>query len=190
MALVLASKSPRRRELLALLTVDFEVEEAGVNEQVVTAETPAKLAKALAGAKAAAVHATRSADAVIGCDTVVDLHGQTLGKPKNQAEATRMLTALSGNTHLVHTGVCVFLPGQTAPASWFVETTRVTFAQIPAEEIKHYTASPEPYDKAGGYGIQGVAARFIPRIEGCYYNVMGLPVAALYSELKRLGIPL
>lgn len=188
MALVLASKSPRRRQLLALLTPHFAVDQAAVDEGAVAGKTPRQLAQTLAALKAQAVFEKRPDDAIIGCDTVVELAGKTLGKPKNQAQAVAMLTALAGKTHLVHTGVCICVPGQSGPAALFCETTAVQFAEISPEEIKAYTNTPEPYDKAGGYGIQGAAAKYIPRIEGCYYNVMGLPLAALHRHMRRLGL--
>lgn len=185
-ALILASKSPRRRELLQLITPFFEVADADVNEAALTAKSPLLLAQALARAKAEAVFSACPQHAVIGCDTVVEAGGQTLGKPHSEQQATQMLKALSGRWHAVHTGVCIMVPGNRHPAALFAETTQVEFAEIPPAEIARYVKTTEPYDKAGAYGIQGFAARYIPRINGCYYNVMGLPVAALYSELNRL----
>lgn len=185
MALVLASQSPRRRELMRLVTPDFVVDVADVDESGPAAAGPAQLAGRLARAKAEAVFARRPYDTIIGCDTVVALDEAVLGKPRDAAEAVRMLEALSGRDHLVHTGLCLLGPGRRAHD--LVETTRVTFSPIPRGEIEAVAATDEPYDKAGGYGIQGWAARFIPAIEGCYYNVMGLPVAALWRALARLA---
>ena len=184
--MILASKSPRRRELLGMLTPNFTVVEAGVNEDASTSASPAGLAGNLARQKALAVFAMHPQSAVIGCDTVVEVKGRALGKPVDAEEAKEMLAALSGRTHQVHTGVCICLPGQQP--EFFVETTKVTVASVSAADIDAYTATKEPYDKAGGYAIQGHFARYIPRIEGCYYNVMGLPVAALYQALHRLGL--
>ncbi|MDL2323802.1 Maf family protein [Ruminococcaceae bacterium OttesenSCG-928-A16] len=188
MAIILASKSPRRRQLMQLVTQNFVVETAEVDEHAVQAANPAQLALKLAQLKAAAVFGASPGSVVVGCDTVVELDGAALGKPANQAEAIAMLTALAGRVHLVHTGVCIYQPGTNPPAAAFTETTGVEFAPLTPADIVAYAKTDEPYDKAGGYGIQGAAARFIPRINGCYYNVMGLPVAALYNTLVRLGI--
>ena len=185
MGLILASQSPRRRELMRLVAENFAVDDAGVQEDGVHAATPCLLAETLARAKAEAVFARRSADVVLGCDTVVEVQGATLGKPQDAEEAVRMLALLANRWHQVHTGLCLCAPGQ-APVV-FCESTRVQMAAVPAEEILAYAATEEPYDKAGGYGVQGWAARYITRLEGCYYNVMGLPVARLYHELHSRG---
>ncbi len=182
---ILASQSPRRQELLRLVLPQFTVQVAGVDESTYTAPRPAQLAALLAGAKAAPVFSKNNQAVVIGCDTVVELDGRVLGKPHHEAQAIEMLTALSGRAHQVHTGVALLYPGG---ARRFAESTTVHFSPIPAAEIAAVAATPEPYDKAGGYGIQGWAARFIPRIEGCYYNVMGLPVAALWQALCEAGL--
>lgn len=182
--LVLASGSPRRRELLALITPDFETLPLDLDERAITADTPAALVEKLAAAKAEAAAALRPGDLVLGCDTVVDLDGKVLGKPKDKEDAAAMLRALSGRAHLVHTGVCA-IRGDARQS--LVETTRVDFDPISEEELAAYLDTDEPWDKAGGYAVQGLAARFIPRIEGCYYNVMGLPVAALYRMLRAFG---
>ena len=182
--LVLASGSPRRRELLALITPQFETLALDIDERAITADTPAALVEKLAAAKAAAAAALRPGDLVLGCDTVVDLAGAVLGKPQDRADAARMLRALSGRSHLVHTGVCAKRGDERQS---LVETTRVFFDEIDDAALEAYLDTDEPYDKAGGYGVQGFAARFIPRIEGCYYNVMGLPVAALWRMLRAFG---
>ena len=189
MALVLASHSPRRRELMALLTPDFAVDEANVDEESITAATPCELAVTLARLKALDVAARRPGDVVIGCDTVVEANGVTLGKPHGEDDAKQMLNRLSGGRHHVHTGVCIVRPGRPQPCQ-FSATTHVDFAPVPPDAIAAYVQTSEPYDKAGGYGIQGWAARYVTRVEGCYYNVMGLPVAALYQKLRELDIPL
>lgn len=186
--MILASQSPRRQQLLQLITHDFTVHCADVNESGIAAQTPALLAKTLAFEKAQAVFLQYPYETVIGCDTVVDLAGKPLGKPKTEQEAKQMLTALSGNTHLVHTGVCIFTNKNSAPAALFTETSEVTFSAISPKEIDAYVETGDCFDKAGSYGIQGQMAAFIPKIKGCYYNVMGLPVAALYQQLKRLQI--
>ena len=183
MALVLASESPRRRELMHLITPHFTACAASIDEEAATAPTPKELAQTLAKAKAEAVF--KENGTVIGCDTVVALDGQVLGKPGSKAEAIDMLCCLSGQRHEVHTGVCVRHVGGSV---CFTETTAVFFRFIPKKEILAVCQTAEPYDKAGGYGIQGWAARFIPRIEGCYYNVMGLPVPALWQALQENGL--
>lgn len=185
MALILASASPRRRELMALVCPDFTVEVSDVAEDSLFADSPARLAQSLAIAKARAVAAAHPRDTVIGFDTVVDCGGVVFGKPRDEAEALRMLTALSGRAHRVHTGICVCQNGRAAAT---VETTAVHFAPIPAAELRAYVQTPEPYDKAGGYAIQGRAARWCSRIEGCYYNVMGLPVHRAVQLLGRFGV--
>ena len=173
MSLILASGSPRRRELIALITRDFIVLPSSVEESRITADTPALLARALATAKAEDVAAANPGCTVLGCDTVVDCDGQVFGKPHGREDALRMLRALSGRTHKVHTGICVCRDGRLSAA---VETTLVHFASIPESELQAYADTAEPYDKAGAYAIQGKAALWCSGIEGCYYNIMGLPV--------------
>lgn len=185
--MVLASKSPRRRQLMALVTPDFVVDDAAVDETTAGSCEPAVLAASLAQLKARAMLSHRPDDIIIGCDTVVELDGKPIGKPDGPTQATQMLQAMSGRRHLVHTGVCILVPGMAQPEG-FTETTAVYFAQLPGPAIESYVATPEPYDKAGGYGIQGWAARYVTRIEGCYYNVMGLPVAHLFHRLAALGV--
>ncbi|MGN0975410.1 MAG: Maf family protein [Gemmiger sp.] len=184
MAMVLASNSPRRRELLGLITQDFSVQPSALDERHITAATPAALALALAEAKCRDVAAQRTEDTVIGCDTVVDCDGEVFGKPHSEGDACRMLRALSGRVHQVHTGVCVSRGGRVLSA---VETTSVHFAPIPEGELLAYIRTTEPYDKAGAYAIQGKAALWCEGIEGCYYNVMGLPVHRLAELLRELG---
>lgn len=185
MALILASASPRRRELLALVTADFTVCTAPVEESGFCAPSSAALAGRLALEKCLAVAAGHPDDCVLGFDTVVELDGQALGKPRDAAEATRMLQALSGRTHRVHTGVAAALAGRVEQR---LHTTAVRFAALTAQEIAAYVATPEPYDKAGGYGIQGRAARFVEGVEGCYFNVVGLPVRGVYTLLREMGV--
>ena len=180
-ALILASASPRRRELLSLLTTDFTLRVSEVDERAITAPTPAALAGSLAEAKARAVAAQCPGALVLGCDTVVDCDGAVFGKPRDRAEVLRMLGALSGRAHRVHTGVCLCRDGRVETA---VETTVVHFAAILPEEIRAYADTAEPYDKAGAYAIQGRAACWCIGIEGCYYNIMGLPVYRVAVLLK------
>ena len=185
MEIILASASPRRKELMALITGDYTVCTSDVEERGITADTPALLAEKLACAKCAAVHAAHPDAAVIGCDTVVDVDGEVYGKPRDDEDAKRMLRTLSGRSHRVHTGVCVMC-GQECRS--FAETTKVVFAPLGDEEIEAYVKSGDPRDKAGAYGIQSGAARFVTGIEGCYFNVMGFPVSRVYAALREMGI--
>ena len=184
MALILASGSPRRRELMALITLDYTVITSDVDEGKIAADTPAHLAQNLASAKARAVAKLRPGDIVCGFDTVVDCGGEVFGKPKDEADALRMLRALSGRTHKVHTGVCV-CKGSRAAAT--VETTLVHFSPIAEDDLRAYVRTPEPYDKAGAYAIQGHAALWCVGIEGCYYNIMGLPVHRAAQLLREFA---
>lgn len=182
MAIILASASPRRRELMDRITRDYRVEPSHVDESRITAPDPAALAGALATTKCADVAARHPADVVIGCDTVVDCDGRVFGKPAGAAEARAMLAALSGRTHAVHTGVCIRC------GAWqeaFVVTSRVRFFAIPAAEQEAYVHTAEPYDKAGAYAIQGRAALWLDGIEGDYYNIMGFPVSRIAAALRR-----
>lgn len=183
MALILSSASPRRKELLALITPHFTCEVSHMDESTIFASTPTLLVEVLARAKCSAVAELElhRLDCVIGCDTVVDVDGEVLGKPADEAEARRMLRLLSGRNHLVHTGVCI---AQSGVQNVFHATTRVTFNAVSEGEIEAYIATEEPYDKAGGYAIQGGAAKFVREINGCYFNVMGLPVSRVYEALR------
>ena len=182
MSMILASGSPRRKELLGMICPDFIVKTSSFDESGVTAQTPALLALALARGKCQAVAQDHPEDLVIGCDTVVDFNGQVFGKPKDKEDARRMLTALSGADHWVHTGVCMQKGGHLEES---VTSTRVRFYPLTAEEIEQYISTEEPYDKAGGYGIQGHAALFCEGIEGCYYNVMGFPVSKVVRMFQK-----
>ena len=184
MKLILASGSPRRRELLSLYTTDFEVCASDFDERAVQAESPAALAEALARGKCLAVVGQNPGCLVVGSDTVVELDGEVFGKPKDADDARRMLRALSGRTHQVHTGVCVS-DGTTAES--FVDTCKVTFFSIPEEEMERCIASGEPFDKAGAYAIQGQAALWLDRLEGDYYTIMGLPVSRTARLLERVS---
>ena len=182
MALILASGSPRRRELMSLITPDYTVITSDVDETKIAADSPAHLAKALATAKARAVAEENPDDVVCGFDTVVECEGEVFGKPKDEADAVRMLRALSGREHRVHTGVCI-CRGRRAAAT--VETTVVHFSPIAEDDLCAYVRTPEPYDKAGAYAIQGHAALWCAGIEGCYYNIMGLPVHRTAQLLRE-----
>jgi septum formation protein len=186
MGLVLASSSPRRRELLAQAGFAFEIHPAAIPEDPLPAEDPVAYVVRLAREKAEAVFAALSGAqsgslVVVGADTTVTLDGQILGKPADRADAARMLRLLSGRTHRVITGVAV---ATAAGAEVAAEVTGVRFLTLSEEEIEEYIATGEPMDKAGAYAIQGRAARWIPRIEGCYFNVVGLPLALLTVMLE------
>lgn len=180
--LILASGSPRRKELLSLYTTDFEIHVSDFDESAVTAQTPAQLVETLARGKCLAVARQHPGALVLGCDTVVDVNGEVFGKPHSVEDAKRMLRALSGATHQVHTGVCVSDGSRTES---FVDSCKVTFFPLSEEEIERYTATEEPYDKAGAYAIQGRAALWLDRIEGDYYTIMGLPVSRTVRLLKQ-----
>ncbi len=180
MELVLASKSPRRIELLSMTGLPFSVRPAEINESAVTASCPRKLAETLAERKARAAFSSRS-ETVIGCDTVVAVGEEALGKPKDRADAVRMLSMLSGTRHSVFTGVCI----KTASGEQtFVCETGVWFYPLSESEIFAYADTDEPYDKAGAYGIQGRGGLFVEKIEGDYNNVVGLPVSRLMRVLQ------
>ena len=187
MKLILASTSPRRAQILRDAGLVFSIISSAVDETPIPGETPPDLVRRLASAKAELVAARSVGPAiVVAADTVVLLEGQILGKPRSTDDARHMLERLSGRTHSVVTGVSLIrLPDVEQRA--FVETTLVHFDRLSASEITRYLATDEPLDKAGAYAIQGRAGRYIPRIEGCYYNVVGLPLARLLSELHELG---
>ena len=187
MKLVLASTSPRRAEILRGANIAFTVLSSAVDETPLPGETASDLVRRLALAKAELVAARAVGPAiVIAADTVVALDGAILGKPRTSDDARQMLEKLSGRTHSVITGVALIrLPD--VERREFIEQTQVHFASLSNEEIVQYLSSGEPFDKAGSYAIQGIAGRFIPRIDGCYFNVVGLPLGRLYRELTVLG---
>ena len=180
--LVLASASPRRQELLHSAGIPFEVQPAHIAEDPLPGEAAKECAERLARDKALAVARQRPHDCVLGADTVVVVDGQLLGKPSDAEDAARMLLLLSGREHQVITGVCLAVNGQSMVNS---ETTVVTVNELTDEDISDYVASGEPMDKAGAYAIQGIASRWIPRIEGDYSNVVGLPVALVFRMLRE-----
>jgi len=180
--LVLASASPRRQELLRSAGISFEVQPADIPENALPGEAAKDCAERLARDKALAVASQRPHDFILGADTVVVVDGQILGKPTDAADAARMLRLLSGREHQVITGVCLVVSAQPSVAS---ETTLVTVSEITEKDIAGYVASGEPMDKAGAYAIQGIASRWIPRIEGDYSNVVGLPVALVLRMLRE-----
>ena len=180
--LILASASPRRAELLRNAGIAFTVVPAHLAEEPSPDETPLDYAQRLARDKARAVFALYPEQAVLGADTVVVIDEHLLEKPGSPEDAARMLRLLSARTHQVITGVCVMAPGFQRTEA---EVTQVTFSRITDAEIAAYIRTGEPMDKAGAYGIQGVASRWVERIQGCYFNVVGLPVALVYRMLTR-----
>lgn len=187
MKLILASSSSRRAEILANAGLPFSVLSSAVDESPLPGEAPAALVRRLANAKADLVTARAVGPAVIlAADTVVVVDDKIFGKPSSIEDARDMLQKLSGRTHSVMTGVAlVRLPD--GERRQFIESTLVHFRPITDQELSHYLATEESLDKAGAYAIQGVAGRYISRIEGCYFNVVGLPLSRALSELKTLG---
>ncbi len=186
-ALVLASSSPRRREILASLGLDFEVRHADVDETLLPSESAADAAERLARAKAAAVRGAAPDALVVAADTLVVLDGAALGKPRDRADVRRMLSALAGRAHDVVTGVACVRGGRVVSG---LETTRVVFAPMSPAEIEAYAASGEPDDKAGAYALQGLGGLFVERVEGSPSNVVGLPLRLLYRLASELGVDL
>jgi septum formation protein len=202
--LVLASASPRRQELLRNAGISFTVHPADIDEKQIPGESAVDCAERLAREKALAVWRVRPQDLVLGADTIVAVDDAILGKPRNAEDAARMLRMLSGRVHRVITGVCLVKPvlsseypvpsvivaggdedaDKTRKVTIASEMTLVTMSEISDEEIRAYVASGEPMDKAGAYAIQGMASRWIPRIEGDYSNVVGLPVALVWKMLR------
>lgn len=193
MDIVLASKSPRRREILENLGVDFRIVTAETDESSSLSDG-AVLSEELSARKARAVYEVLRNDGslcndtlIIGCDTVVCCDGAILGKPCDRADAEHMLKMLSGRTHEVISGLTLIYGGRAYTEH---EVTSVLFDPLEPSEITEYISTGEPDDKAGAYGIQGLASRFIRGIEGCYFNVVGLPVNLLYRMTKQIGISL
>ena len=190
MALVLASASPRRRELLKNAGIPFIVQPSEIPELPREGEAPQACAERLAREKALDVFRQRPQDFVLGADTIVIVGGQILGKPRDVVDAARILRLLSGRTHQVITGVCLIGPdrkGRSSLRDTRSETTLVTMSELSDEDIQSYIATGEPLDKAGAYAIQGIASRWISRIEGDYFNVVGLPVSLVYRMLQENG---
>jgi septum formation protein len=180
--LVLASNSSRRREILTAAGLAFVVRAPNILEERRADESAVDYVRRLAEEKARAVP-LNSGEIVLAADTVVVLGDQVLEKPADQADAIRMLTLLSGREHQVITGICLRTATRTLVDS---ASTRVHFVELTPDEIAAYASSGEPMDKAGAYAIQGLASKFVERIEGCYFNVMGLPIAMAYAHLKQL----
>src|SRR5579863_920180 len=190
MKLILASSSPRRAEVLRNAGFTFEIRPAGVDETRHSHESAEAYVERIAEAKtqAAAAQARQSGESaiVIAADTTVLIDGHILEKPADAADARRMLRLLSGRTHEVLTALAV-TNTRTGQGSLHVEKTRVEIVKLSEEEIENYIATGEPFDKAGAYGIQGIAGRFAARIDGCYFNVLGMPLSRLWTTLHELG---
>jgi septum formation protein len=190
MKLILASSSPRRAGILRDAGIAFEICATRIDEAALPGEAARAMVARLAEAKARAAAAQLDAGAreciIVGADTTVELDGEILGKPRDVAHARVMLAKLGGRTHHVLTGIFLLrLPGNAMRAA--VENSAVTFAPLDEKEIDAYVATGESLGKAGAYAIQGLAGRYIPKIEGCYFNVVGLPLARLYALLRELG---
>ena len=190
MKLILASASPRRAQILCDAGISFEIARANVNERRRLGESARVMTRRLAQAKAQIIAKKLGKKPlqtiVIGADTTVEVKGELLGKPQSLAQARKMLRKLAGRTHRVVTSVAAIrLPDHAQAIA--TETTRVRFAPLSAEDIAEYVATGEPLDKAGAYAVQGIGGRFIESIDGCYFNVVGLPLARLYRMLGGLG---
>jgi septum formation protein len=188
--LILASASPRRRDLLALLGIPFRVQPADIDEVPPDGHSPEEIARTLAREKALAVARRQRSGIVIGADTIVVLAGEILGKPQDTQDALAMLRRLNGHEHQVVTGIAVLdvVDGRVVQEQCDAVRTRVWFRQVSEEHLRRYVGTGEPMDKAGAYGAQGYGSTLIERIEGCYFNVVGLPVSRLCAMLEEWGI--
>lgn len=186
--IILASASPRRKQLLNQMGIDHTIIVSEINEDDMRGLPPREMVEGLAQMKAKAVadhlEEAQKNSLVIGADTIVVLHGQILGKPNNEEEARKMLTLLSGKMHLVYTGVSVIRPTDGKEET-FAQKTKIYMKHMSSDEIMQYILTKEPLDKAGSYGIQGKGGVFVEKIEGDYFSVMGLPIAKLYDTLKK-----
>lgn len=186
-SIVLASSSPRRREILASLGLSFDVRATDVDETLRAGESPYDAAERLAREKAAAAGHEADGALVVAADTLVVCDGEALGKPRDRADARRMLSLLAGRAHEVVSGVALALGGRIVSGR---EVTRVVFAPMTKAEIEAYAASGEPDDKAGAYALQGIGGLFVTRVEGSSSNVVGLPVRLLYTLAAEMGMDL
>lgn len=184
MELILASASPRRREMLTLMGYDFTVKPSLAEENIGHC-APGEYVSRLARIKAAAVAEENPGCCVLGSDTIVYLDGEILGKPRDEEDAFRILSTLSGRTHTVFTGVAIMAGDKE---TIFYDKAEVTFKTLEPDEIHDYIATGEPMDKAGAYGIQGPATVLVEKIDGCYFTVIGLPNPKVYDALKAMGI--
>lgn len=184
MELILASASPRRREMLTLMGYDFTVKPSQAEENISHC-APGEYVSRLARVKAAAVAEENPGCCVLGSDTIVYLDGEILGKPRDEEDAFHILSMLSGRTHTVFTGVAIIAGDKE---TIFYDKAEVTFKTLEPDEIRDYIATGEPMDKAGAYGIQGPATVLVEKIDGCYFTVIGLPNPKVYDALKAMGI--
>lgn len=187
--IVLASSSPRRKQLLEQIGVDFIVDPSTIDEVIPEGVSPSQLVQILALQKARDVAAGYSEGLIVGADTIVVVDGAVLGKPKDNQDAFAMLSSLQGKEHQVYTGIALINSSNNVFDTGY-ECTKVYFNSMTEDEINGYIASGETAGKAGAYGIQGLGSIFINRIEGCYFNVVGLPLSRLYIMLQRQGIDL
>ena len=186
--IILASGSPRRKQLLEVLNINFNIILPDVDESLYLPEgSPEDYCSLLAGLKADNVSRNNSESLVIGADTIVVIGSKIIGKPTDKADAVQMLKELSGNTHTVHTAVALRMPSQHLNKT-FVESTQVTFRDLSEQSINYYIDNHAPYDKAGSYGIQDFSAVFVKSLTGCYHNVMGFPISRFHFELSKLNI--
>ncbi len=185
MQVILASSSPRRRELLTLIGIPHEVRPADIDESILPGEIPDEHAERLAVSKALTLAKVNSSALVIGSDTIVVIDGEILGKPVDEADASRMLRMLSGREHTVVTAVAAALEGRIVSG---IEKVTVTFRELTDGEIREYIATREPMDKAGSYGIQGFGATIIRKVDGDFFAVMGLSLVLLVDLMRQLGV--
>ncbi|MBQ7278202.1 MAG: septum formation protein Maf [Clostridia bacterium] len=185
MNIILASQSPRRREIMTLMDIPFQVIESHMPEVPPAGATPPELVMALAAQKAQAVFSLHSDACVIGADTVVDVDGWVLGKPHTPERAKEYLQLLQGRSHIVYTGLCVLTPHSQDVRYC---RTDVTFRPMTEGEIDWYISTGDPLDKAGSYGVQGPACQFVDHLEGNYFNIIGLPAPLLYEMLVTAGV--
>jgi len=185
--LILASASPRRKEMLRMVGVAFTVQHSDVNEDPRAGESPEAYALRLSEAKARAVAARRPGRWVLGADTIVTIDGELLGKPRTPDEARGMIRKLSGRAHTVITAFTLFNSERAEPIRRAV-SSQVRFKEIPDDELEWYVATDEPYDKAGGYAVQGKASVLVAEVRGSWTNVVGLPLCELVEALKGLGL--
>ncbi|HIH23455.1 TPA: septum formation inhibitor Maf [Candidatus Woesearchaeota archaeon] len=185
--IILASTSPRRKMLLEQIGLEFEIIPGDYEEDMTLPLPPHKLVMTLAKGKAMSVARKQKSGIIVAVDTVVALGEKVLGKPKNAADAKRMLKSLSGKTNVVYSGMCV-IDAKTGKTLQDYEETMIVFRRLTTAEIDAYVATGEPLDKAGAYAMQGIAALFIERVEGCYSNVIGLPLPKLAKMLAKFGV--
>ena len=186
-SIILASKSPRRKELMSLIPIQFIIQTKEVEEYISLQDSPEENVKRLAKEKAQAIGKDYKNEWILGCDTVVVYEEEILGKPKDEEDARKMLSKLSGKAHFVYTGIALYNESKGKLIQKAV-CSKVFMKDISKEELNWYISTGEPFDKAGGYGIQGFASNFIEKIEGDYFNIVGLPVCTIYNLLKEEGL--